>query len=253
VREIKVGDSARRSMRITEEDIEAFAKLTGDRNPLHFDDAFARSLGFNGRIAHGMLTSSILSTLLGMDIPGRGAIYLEQRVRYLDAVYPGQSITGELEVTKVRLDKPMITLAVRIVREDGTLVADGEVVVLMREARPSIAAPKGAPVSDAHSGIRGLVADIRREKGSVPDVDPDGPGSDARVVLVMLTPGPAQGGAQMTGVLSPTKNSDQTALNLRQLLREAQLDERICVFWNAIPWSLGARREPTDDEVRPRC
>lgn len=128
-----VGDRAKRSMRITAEDIETFAKLTGDRNPLHFDDGFARSLGFDGRIAHGMLTSSILSTLLGMDLPGRGAIYLEQRVRYLDAVYPGQTITGELQVTKVRTDKPVIRLAARIVRDDGTLVADGEVVVLMRE------------------------------------------------------------------------------------------------------------------------
>ncbi len=131
-----VGDRAKRSVRITEEEIETFAKLTGDRNPLHFDDAFARSIGFDGRIAHGMLTSSILSALLGMDIPGPGAIYLEQRVRYLDAVYPGQTITGELEVTKVRPDKPVVTLAARIVREDGTLVAEGEVVVLLREPRP---------------------------------------------------------------------------------------------------------------------
>lgn len=53
----------------------------------------------------------------------------------------------------------------------------------------------------------------------------------------------------MTGVLSPTKNSDRTALNLRQLLHEAQLDERLCVFWNAIPWSLGPRRDPTEDEL----
>ena len=134
----EVGDTARRTMTITPEYIETFAQLTGDRNPLHFDDAFARGIGFDGRIAHGMLTSSILSTLLGMDLPGPGAVYLEQRVRYLDAVYPGQTITGELEVTKVRPDKPVITLAARITREDGKLVADGEVVVLMREpSRPA--------------------------------------------------------------------------------------------------------------------
>lgn len=110
--------------------------------------------------------------------------------------------------------------------------------------------PKAPITQDAHAEMRKLVAEIRRVKGATPDIDSDGPGARARVVLVMLTPGPALGGAQMTGVLSPTKNSDQTALNLRQLLKEAKLDERVCVFWNAIPWSLGPRREPTDDEMR---
>lgn len=130
-----MGDRAKRSMRITEEDIETFAKLTGDRDPLRFDGAFARSTGFDGRIAHGMLTSSILSALLGMDIPGPSATYLEQRVHYLDAVYR-ETITGEFEVTKVRPDRPIATLAARISRDDGTLVADGEVVVLKNPLAP---------------------------------------------------------------------------------------------------------------------
>ena len=146
----------------------------------------------------------------------------------------------------MRADKPVITLTARITREDGTLVAEGEVVVLLRAPR-SVA--DTAPSLDKHRAIRVLVAEIRRAKGSVPEIDPDGPGADAKVVIVMLTPGPAPGGAQRTLVLSPTKNSDQTALNLRQLLKDARLDERVCVFWNAIPWSLGPRREPTEDEV----
>lgn len=129
-----VGDRAKRSMRITEQDIEAFAKLTGDRNPLHFDADFARRMGFDGRIAHGMLTSTILSTLIGEELPGKGAIFLEQRLRYLAPVYPGDTITGELAVTKVRADKPVITLAAHILRQDGKVVADGEVVVLLRES-----------------------------------------------------------------------------------------------------------------------
>jgi 3-hydroxybutyryl-CoA dehydratase len=124
-------------MRITEEHIEAFAKLTGDRNPLHFDPDFARRMGFDGRIAHGMLTSALISTLIGEDLPGRGAIFLEQRVRYLAPVYPGQTITGELEVTNVRADKPVVTLAARISRDDGTAVCDGEVVVRLREPHES--------------------------------------------------------------------------------------------------------------------
>jgi len=80
-------------------------------------------------------------------------------------------------------------------------------------------------------------------------VDPDGPGSGAAVVMVLLTPGPARGGAQMTGVLSPTRNTDQTALNLRQLLGESGLRESLCVFWNAVPWALDRRRGPTSHEL----
>ena len=101
-----------------------------------------------------------------------------------------------------------------------------------------------------HSDIKGLVARIRRETGCVvPDVDPEGAGADARVAMIMLTPGPAQGGAQMTRILSPTTNSDQSALNLRKLMLEASLPESLCVFWNAVPWSLDRRRDPTPLEL----
>lgn len=107
-----------------------------------------------------------------------------------------------------------------------------------------------AATSAEHTAIRSLVARIRREtRRPVPDVDPNGPGARAKVAMVLLTPGPAEGGAQMTGVLSPTTDSDQTALNLRHLMREAKLREDVCVFWNAIPWALERRRNPTDDEL----
>lgn len=109
---------------------------------------------------------------------------------------------------------------------------------------------RGVVTPRGDTAIRKLVARIRSEmKRGVPDVDPKGPGAGARVVLVMLTPGPAEGGAQMTNILSPTTNSDQTALNLRRLLREAALEERVCVFWNAIPWALDRRRGPTSEEL----
>lgn len=102
----------------------------------------------------------------------------------------------------------------------------------------------------AHSDIEALVARIRRETGCVvPDVDPAGPGGAARVAMIMLTPGPAQGGAQSTRILSPTTNSDQSALNLRKLMHEASLPESICVFWNAVPWALDRRRDPMPQEL----
>lgn len=75
-----------------------------------------------------------------------------------------------------------------------------------------------------------------------------GPGGAARVAMIMLTPGPAKGGAQQTRILLPTTNSDQSAVNLRKLMSEAGLSESICVFWNAVPWSLDRRRDPTPPE-----
>src|SRR5690348_15797369 len=118
-----VGDRASRAMIVSDEHIEAFARLSGDRNPVHFDDAFARSIGFDGHIAHGAVTASLLSAVLGMDLPGPGSVFLEQRVRFLAPVRPGDTITATLVVAKVRADKPIITLAATVTRQDGVAVA----------------------------------------------------------------------------------------------------------------------------------
>lgn len=120
-------------MTVTEGTIEAFAALSGDRNPVHFDDGFARAIGFDGRIAHGAVAASLLSAILGMDLPGPGSVFLEQRVRFIAPVRPGDRITGRLEVLRVRPDKPIITLAATVTRGDGTRVAEGELVVLLRD------------------------------------------------------------------------------------------------------------------------
>ncbi len=129
----RVGERAERSMTVTDDQIEAFARLSGDRNPVHFDDGFARRIGFDGHIAHGAVTASLLSALLGMDLPGPGSVFLEQRVRFLAPVRPGDTITGTLEVTKVRPDKPIVTLRAEIANQAGARVADGELVVLLRD------------------------------------------------------------------------------------------------------------------------
>ena len=122
-------------MLVTDEQIEAFARLSGDRNPVHFDDAFARRIGFDGHIAHGAVTASLLSAVLGMDLPGPGSVFLEQRVRFLKPVRPGDTIRASLEVVRVREDKPIITLAAEVTNQDGTKVADGELVVLLRDEK----------------------------------------------------------------------------------------------------------------------
>ena len=100
-----------------------------------------------------------------------------------------------------------------------------------------------------HAKIDRLVARIRQENSAAaPDVDPDGPGQGARVLMVARDPG--EKGALVTGVLSPTKNPDATARNMVRLMREAGLPEDICLFWNAVPWALGGRRSPRADELR---
>lgn len=123
-------------MTIGDEHIEAFARLSGDRNPLHFDDDFARRIGFESHIAHGAVTASLLSAVLGMDLPGPGSVFLEQRVRFLAPVRPGDTIQASLEVTKLREDKPIVTLAATVTRQDGVRVAEGELVVLVRDPGP---------------------------------------------------------------------------------------------------------------------
>src|SRR3954462_2573797 len=129
-----VGARAERTMLVTDEQIEAFARLSGDRNPVHFDDAFARRIGFEGHIAHGAVTAALLSAVLGMDLPGPGSVFLEQRVRFLKPVRPGDTIVAALEVTKVRADKPILTLAATVTGASGERVAEGELVVLLRDA-----------------------------------------------------------------------------------------------------------------------
>ena len=123
-------------MKITDEKIETFAQLSGDRNPVHFDDAFAQRIGFDGHIAHGAIVTALLSAVLGMDLPGPGSVFLEQRVRFLKPVRPGDTITAALEVVRVRDDKPIITLAASVTNDAGTRVAEGELIVLVRDPSP---------------------------------------------------------------------------------------------------------------------
>jgi 3-hydroxybutyryl-CoA dehydratase len=100
---------------------------------VHFDDAFARRIGFEGHIAHGALATALLSAVLGMDLPGPGSVFLEQTVRFLKPVRPGETITAALEVVRVREDKPIITLAAAVTNGAGVRVAEGELVVLLRD------------------------------------------------------------------------------------------------------------------------
>ena len=132
MRALKVGDRASLTRTITEEDIAAFARLTGDTNPLHLDEAYARTTRFGRRIAQGLLTAGLISALLGTRLPGPGAIYVEQHLRFTKPVYPGDTITAVAEVTAFQEDKGLVTLKTECFNQEGERVLTGEAVLLVK-------------------------------------------------------------------------------------------------------------------------
>jgi len=128
--DLYVGATASWSKTITSADVRAFAALSGDENPLHLDEAFARNTRFGRPIVHGMLVASLISAVLGQQLPGPGTIYLSQSLEFLRPVYPGDTITATVEVIHVREDKPVVTLIARCTNQNGEEVVRGEAVVL---------------------------------------------------------------------------------------------------------------------------
>ena len=128
--DLRIGASASWSKTITMADIRAFAALTGDENPLHVDEAFARTTRFGRPSAHGMLVASLISTVLSRSLPGPGTIYLSQSLEFVRPVYPGDTITALVEVTEIRDDKPVVTLITRCVNQHGEEVVRGKAIVL---------------------------------------------------------------------------------------------------------------------------
>jgi 3-hydroxybutyryl-CoA dehydratase len=127
----KIGDNASITKTITDEDIHTFADVTGDHNPLHLNDEYARDTRFGRRIAHGMLGASLISSVLGNKLPGAGSVYLSQGLRFVKPVLPGDTITARVTVTGIRDDKPIITLETICMNQDNEIVIKGEAVVLV--------------------------------------------------------------------------------------------------------------------------
>jgi 3-hydroxybutyryl-CoA dehydratase len=125
---LEVGQRAERSFAVTDEVLEAFAQATGDRNPVHFDDEYAATTRFGGRIAHGMLTGGFISAVLATDLPGAGVIYLGQELTFTAPVRPGDTVRVEVEVEELGR-RGRATLATRAYVGE-TLVADGWAKVL---------------------------------------------------------------------------------------------------------------------------
>ena len=122
----KVGDRARRSRVVEARDIELFTQISGDRNPLHYDEKAAQTTRFGGIVVQGGVTSAILNAVVAEDLPGPGTVFLHVDWSFRAPVRPGDTITGAVEVLEVRSDKPITRLATTVTRDDGTLVLEGK-------------------------------------------------------------------------------------------------------------------------------
>lgn len=124
-----IGTRMSRTRTITEEDVVQFALLSGDHNPIHLNEEYAGSTQFGERIAHGLLVASLTSALLGNDLPGHGAIYLGQTLKFLAPVHLGDTVTVSAEVVSIREDKHILTLRTDCVDQEDTLIFTGEATV----------------------------------------------------------------------------------------------------------------------------
>ena len=129
-----IGTEATLSRTITEDDILLFAVVSGDKNPLHLDEEYAERSLFGKRIAHGFLIGSLISAVLGNDLPGPGSIYLGQTLRFLAPIHIGDTVTVVVKVVALREDKRIVTLHTNCTNQHGTLVLSGEATIkYMRE------------------------------------------------------------------------------------------------------------------------
>ena len=121
----QMGQRAERSRKVDAADIELFTRISGDRNPLHYDENAAKSTPFGGIVVQGGITSAILNAVVAEDLPGPGTVFLHVDWNFRAPVRPDDTITGAVEVIEVRHDKPITKLRTTVTRHDGTLVLDG--------------------------------------------------------------------------------------------------------------------------------
>ncbi len=142
--DLTIGARATMSKTITERDVLAFAELSGDKNPVHLDEAYARQTRFGTRIAHGAFSFALISAVLGTELPGPGAVYLGQTLKFVKPVYFDDTLTANVEITAIRADKGIVTLKTTCTNQHGQVVAEGAAVVFHEDARTK---EKGADLS----------------------------------------------------------------------------------------------------------
>lgn len=129
IEDIEMGMTRYLRKQVTDHDIEMFAEVSTDRNPVHLDDAYAQDTIFEGRIAHGMLTAGLISAVIGEQLPGHGTVYLGQSLKFLAPVRPGDTVYAEVKVTDIDIAKRRVTLETHC-SVDGKKVVIGEAKVL---------------------------------------------------------------------------------------------------------------------------
>ncbi len=123
---LTVGQKARRELTLTSGHVKTFAELTGDYNPLHFDESFTAKTKFGRLVVQGGLTTGLLHALVAMDMPGPGTVFLSQNWKFTAPVFIGDTITAEAEILSIHQSKPVTQLKVTVKRQDDETVLDGE-------------------------------------------------------------------------------------------------------------------------------
>lgn len=124
-----IGDTAELSKQFSEDDITTFSNLSLDHNPIHLDEAYASETRFGKRIVHGMLSASLISAILGNILPGHGSIYMNQEISFKAPVYIGDTITAQVEITDINIEKSIVTLKTICKNQTGEMVIDGSAVL----------------------------------------------------------------------------------------------------------------------------
>lgn len=130
INEIQVGDKASFTKTMSEADVYLFAGISGDLNPAHINQVDSEKTMFKGRICHGMLVASLISTVLGMQLPGPGTIYLGQDLRFTAPVKMGDTVTAEVEVLEKNTEKNRLILKTTVTNEKGKVVIEGKAKVM---------------------------------------------------------------------------------------------------------------------------
>jgi 3-hydroxybutyryl-CoA dehydratase len=131
--ELSIGQSAEFTKTVTETDVVLYAGITGDFNPMHVDEVAASKTRFGSRIAHGMLSAGFISAGIGMKLPGPGAVYMGQTLRFTKPVRIGDTVTARLEVIELIPEKKRLKLSTQCRNQDGVVLIEGEATIMMLE------------------------------------------------------------------------------------------------------------------------
>lgn len=129
--DLKIGDQFSTSKQITDSVVRAFANLSGDYNPIHIDEEFAKTTGFGRRIAHGMISGALISAVLGYEFKERKIVYLSQSLKFVAPVFIDDTVTATATVKNIREDKPIVTIETVCTKQTGETVVKGEAVVMI--------------------------------------------------------------------------------------------------------------------------